>query len=388
MERVIKQRRVPTAAMRKVIMDKHNNECAMCSISGKDVPLELAAITPRNQSGRMSEDNFLLLCPNCHSYMHREPKEIEFVNFLYQILHESDTYSHVQLEAVIGDSSRARADIFLENEQTKDKILIECKSNRAITRSHSIKIIEQILEYGKLVGKCRLVLAIPGRLPEEIRQNIESNGIEIWDADYIYQNFLAKSLKKADSNYFNRLLSAIAGRNFESRENILLGRLQECKPGREECYIYQSLISEIIEELFCPPLEKPIQEHSDFTRSNRRDFIIPNYATEGFWAYVRDKYSADYIVADAKNYKRKVKKKDVLQIANYLKPHGSGLFGIIFSRNGGDSSGCTHTIREQWMVHHKIILVLDDIDVENMLISSGGAADVIGAKIEEFRLSM
>ncbi|WP_368205202.1 hypothetical protein [Aeromonas sp. s5] len=103
---------------------------------------------------------------------------------------------------------------------------------------------------------------------------------------------------------------------------------------------------------------------------------------------MRKKYSADYVVVDAKNYSRKVKKSDILQIANYLKPHGAGLFGIIFSRNGGDSAGCLHTIREQWMVHQKLILVLDDTDVENMLLSSGGAADLIGAKIEEFRLSM
>lgn len=387
MERARNHRRIPTTAMRKLIIEKHNNACVMCSISGDNVPLELASITPQHHGGEISENDYLLLCPNCHTYMDMGPKEIEFVSFLYQIIRESGSYSNIQLEAIIGDSRRARADIFIKNDLSKEKILIECKSNRAITRSHSNKIVEQILEYGKLVGKCRLVLAIPGRLPVEIRQNIESNGIEIWDADYISRNF-GPEIKKADSNHFKMLFSAIAGRKFESRENNLLKQLKECKPGRQECYIYQNLIGEIIEELFCPPLEKPIKENSDFTKSNRRDFIVPNYTTDGFWAFIREKYSADYVVADAKNYRRKVKKSDVLQIANYLKPHGAGLFGIIFSRNGGDSSGCLHTIREQWMVHQKLILVIDDTDVENMLISSGGASDVIGAKIEEFRLSM
>ena len=184
------------------------------------------------------------------------------------------------------------------------------------------------------------------------------------------------------------LLTAIAGEQEGSRGRDLLGKLKACNPGRKDCYLYQGLIGEIIEELFCPPLDKPIQEVNDFTKSNRRDFIVPNYATDGFWSFLREKYSADYVVVDAKNYSRKVKKSDVLQIANYLKPHGAGLFGIIFSRNGGDSAGCLHTIREQWMVHQKLILVLDDTDVENMLLSSGGAEDLIGAKIEEFRLSM
>lgn len=142
---------------------------------------------------------------------------------------------------------------------------------------------------------------------------------------------------------------------------------------------------------FSPPLNKPLPELSDKVKANRRDFIMPNYAAEGFWHYIRDKYSADYIVVDAKNYSRKVKKNDVLQIANYLKPHGVGKFALIFSRNGGDSAGCEHTLREQWMVHEKMIIVLDDNDVEAMLtiVSGGGSADeVISRKIEEFRLSM
>ena len=386
MERIISKRRVPSVVMRKSIVDKHNNTCAMCSISGEKFPLELASIMPLHQGGSMTEDNFLLLCPKCHRYMDMGPKEIEFVNFLYQVLKATDLNQNIQLEAIIGESRRARADILIENDK-KEIILIECKSNKAITRSHSSKIIEQILEYEKLIGKCKKVLAIPGRLPSEIRKNVESHGIEVWDADYIVKNYKV-AIQKADSSYFKMLLTAISGEKEVSRDQEILNKLKACKPGREDCYLYQSLVGEIIEELFCPPLDKPIQENSDFTKSNRRDFIVPNYATDGFWSFLREKYSADYVVVDAKNYSRKVKKNDILQISNYLKPHGAGLFGIIFSRKGGDSAGCLHTIREQWMVHQKLILVLDDTDVENMLVSSGGAEDIIGAKIEEFRLSM
>ncbi len=105
---------------------------------------------------------------------------------------------------------------------------------------------------------------------------------------------------------------------------------------------------------------------------------------------MRNTYSADYVVVDAKNYGRKIKKADVLQIANYLRPHGAGRFGIIFSRKGSDSYGCLHTLREQWLVYQKLILVFDDADVENMLnlAITGEAFEVISAKIQEFRLSM
>jgi hypothetical protein len=106
---------------------------------------------------------------------------------------------------------------------------------------------------------------------------------------------------------------------------------------------------------------------------------------------LRNQYKADYLVVDAKNYKNQIKKASILQISNYLKPHGSGLFGVIFTRKGGDLRGCYHTLREQWMAHKKMIVVLNDEDVENMLLakSSGGSPeDIIGKKIELFRLSM
>lgn len=131
-------------------------------------------------------------------------------------------------------------------------------------------------------------------------------------------------------------------------------------------------------------------ENSDYLKTNRRDFILSNYAKDGFWEFLRSNYKADYIVVDAKNYSNKIKKDEVLQIANYLKPHGAGMFGMIFTRKGGDSRGCETTLREQWILHGKLILVLDDEDVENMLVASstGTTTDIIGQKIEKFRLSM
>ena len=99
---------------------------------------------------------------------------------------------------------------------------------------------------------------------------------------------------------------------------------------------------------------------------------------------------ADYIVIDAKNYKKAIGKRDVLQIANYLKPRGAGMFAVIASRRGAGPAGLA-TIREQWMGNGKMIVALQDEDVEDMLMgaSTGGdATKVIGRLVEEFRLSM
>jgi hypothetical protein len=84
-----------------------------------------------------------------------------------------------------------------------------------------------------------------------------------------------------------------------------------------------------------------------------------------------------------------VKKKEVLQIANYLKNFGTGLFGIIISRVGADASAI-QTVREQWAHYQKMILILDDTHVVAMLNASvrGDAASVLAKEIQEFRLSM
>jgi hypothetical protein len=122
---------------------------------------------------------------------------------------------------------------------------------------------------------------------------------------------------------------------------------------------------------------------------NRRDFILPNYSEDDFWAFIRYQYSGDYVV-DAKIYSGKIKKRNVLQISNYLKKHGAGLFGLIICRRGGDNS-CVQTLREIWAIDRKLIIVLTDDDIEKVLIekSSGRNPEIIiRQKIEDFRLAL
>ncbi|WP_430404229.1 hypothetical protein [Fluviicola sp.] len=153
---------------------------------------------------------------------------------------------------------------------------------------------------------------------------------------------------------------------------------------------YQKHIEKVLDYLFGSALSSPISENSDYFKINRRDFILRNYADTGFWAQIRNRYFADFIVLDAKNYTKKVTKKEVLQMGNYLKMHGAGLFGIIVSRNGGDT-GCYYTCREMWAMDQKLIIVLNDEEVIKMIIAKGTSNDpeeIIRQKIEQFRLWM
>ena len=382
-----------TAGLRKKMLEKYGYACAACGVNNEKVPLELAHLVPLSQGGDTSEENLTLLCPNCHRSFDRHPRELEFVSFLTDILRRHPGYSDVSQEVLLGKETRYRADLIVQR-QFRDKnepLLIECKTPSIVTSARIQNVIAQLQAYRKVSGNIQVVLAVPATLRDRDLSALHTANIEVWDIRYLEEQF-SEQIQEAPFSYYKALLLAQLNRPaVPSLEQKLLDNLAVCHPGKADRYVFQSLVGDILECLFTPPLGKPIPELSDKAKANRRDFIMPNYTDKGFWAFMREKYQADYVVVDAKNYTRKVKKSEVLQIANYLKPHGAGLFGIIISRKGGDASGCEHTLREQWMVHRKLILVLDDDDIKEMLIAkSDGRApeEIVGQKIEHFRLSM
>lgn len=368
-------------------------ECAYCQCVLNHGTMHASHVYPSSKSGKSDWANIIYTCANCHAMMDRQPREAEFVNFLAELLRLHPMYKDIRVQALVGESVRFQADIIAEYESSSPPptIFFECKSRLVRGSQAMSSVINQIKLGQAALGECQAVMAIPATIDDEDVRQFQSAGIKVWDLSYIAREF-ASQIREVSHSYYRALLLALINRPPElTVSQRLIRRLDQCTPGRKDCYVYQALVGEIIEYLFTPPLEKPIAEHFDKTQANRRDFIVPNYSAEGFWFFLRQKYEADYLIIDAKNYARKVKKPDVLQLANYLKPYGAGLLGIIVSRNGGDTLGCEHTLREQWLSHRKLILVLDDKDVKSMLTAKSDGRkpeEVLAQKIEQFRLSM
>lgn len=319
------------------------------------------------------------------------PTEVDFIRWLAGLIEANPFFHDAVLDPIIsaGGSRReqARADLMVRREDggRSEVLIIECK-NRPIYGSIVRDTIGQINRYRSQRGDNRLVLALPYRLAEQDAARIRSENIELWDLDQIARIF-QKQLELND--LAPELAAALGTAKSKSPEQVLIDELAACAPGRPQWSIYQKLVGRILEHLFCPPLNVPLSESPDESGVNRRDFVLANFAERGFWSHMRTRYSADYIVVDAKNYVGKVKKRDVLQIANYLRPHGAGLFGLIFSRNGGDNSAWV-TAREQWAHYQKLVLVVDDRQCEAMLnaFSSGESTSVLAKQIQDFRLAM
>jgi hypothetical protein len=273
------------------------------------------------------------------------------------------------------------------------KIFIESKIQYAYTLQRSAAIVAQLqyyhTEFTKEFNQIKPIFAFPGSLTKDVQQSFEDAGIEVWDLEYLARRFNS-AIPKVENPLLKLMLLAATKKFKTTPEEELIKQLRLCLPGRNDWAKYQKLVGSILEKLFCPPLSKPISELSDSSKVNRRDFIFPNYNDSSFWGYLRSRYTANYIVVDAKNYKEKVKKKEALQIANYLKSYGAGLFGIIVCRNGADL-GCIHTLRETWLIQQKLIIILTDNDLEQMLLTQQSKAQpeiIIQQKIEDFRLSL
>jgi hypothetical protein len=370
--------------------------CAICG--AKNVPLHYEHIIPVSRGGRHGLQNLRLVCRE-HLLRTQSPNETEFISYLVQLLEKSGKYKEVKREEVLtgkdvltGKGVRIIVDIKAISREGNKVTLLECKSFSALTEENLIKTIDRLKYLSDQIrqeANTEIVLVLPSRLSDNSKKIGISRGISIWDVDYLANNF-HDSIKSVPHPYYQNLLLGLV-RLTATEEEKFIKELKNCLPGNENWWSYQNLIGKIFEHLFRPPLEAPIPESSDGSGSNRRDYILPNYASNEFWLFIREKYQADYIVIDAKNYSSKISKTHILQLANYLKPYGCGLFGIICCRNGGDSRGCAVTVREQWIAHRKLILILDDKDIENMLLakSSGGKPEeILSGKIQEFRLSL
>lgn len=243
-----------------------------------------------------------------------------------------------------------------------------------------------------------LILAFPGVLADTKRTKATRSQLEIWDGPFLRDRanqlgirvppYVAESLGSDSSP--SGLRSVEEDRTDWSPGYELFGRLDGIAPGRADWPAYEKLCEELLNFLFVPPLNTAIPQSRDEQNANRRDFILPNYAPDGFWGFIRNHYEAHYIPAEIKNLTGPPAKNSILQVANYLNVHGTGLFGLILARKEMDSTA-QWIRREQWVLHSKLIIGLDDDDLRQMVrtkLAGSDPAELIRQKIEDFRLKI
>ncbi|NAS22389.1 hypothetical protein GT755_11920 [Herbidospora sp. NEAU-GS84] len=310
---------------------------------------------------------------------------VRLVSAIYRIQYPEIDLLHEQR---LGHQSRPDLLALGENPQ-----IIELARITPQTRHRIKDRIDQLLRYREAfrekypdLPSPQLVMVTPETLTSRYIDQLAEQEITVLDGTWL-ETVLSNHPYIAD--HF------LARHSFDPEQpsdiaETLLARLNSVRCGRTEWYAYQKLCAEILEFLFFPPLERPILEVRNETKTNRRDIVIPNYCNSGFFHFLRVHYRADYIVADAKNYCKSIGKDEVLQLVNYLTEKGPGLFGIVISRNEPDSTAVM-VRREQWVLDGKMIIFLTDVDMTQMITSKrhgGDPSTVIRQKIEDFRLAI
>ena len=317
-------------------------------------------------------------------------REVEFVSILVTLLSENKSFRSVRSEVPIRGSERwLRPDVSAERliNGKWTKVFIECKCPPPFTANRINQTMSQLSAYQALESDHQIILAVPGTLTA-MATNVFSQGkIELWDSTTLaYMSALFE--QKTGVNPWTG--HSIEDHKVDSHPGeAILNEIRSITPGKQDWSKYQTAVGNFLELIFCPPLKTPISQSPDSTKTNRREFIFPNYVANGTWLDMKHDYKADYIVVDAKNGKT-VTKDDVLQIGNYLKLRGAGHFALIVGRLECDD-GATVTIKDQWISYEKMIVFLNDEDLAQMLhikINGGNPEEVVRQKIEDFRLSL
>jgi hypothetical protein len=237
----------------------------------------------------------------------------------------------------------------------------------------------------------RLVLACSGVLSRPKTAMASEASLEIWDGPYL-RNWAENLGIDVPSGVAFDDSETASEPDAESRyTHALLWRLDGIRPGDVGWRAYEKYCEDLLNFLFVPPLNPAISQSRDGRGVNRRDYILPNYALDGgFWQFMRTHYDAHFVVAEVKNLRGRPGKDEILQVANYLNRHGTGLFALILARREPDDTA-RWICREQWVQHGKLIVGLHDEDVRQMVktrLAGNDPAELVRQKIEDFRLGI
>lgn len=373
------------------MIERDGSRCAYC---GRELDFDSCTIehvVPLACGGTSTMDNCIISCRECNIKA-AGIKGYQFEQYIRDLIEKNPSYKNVRANVPLM-GAKSNIDIICEKKTDvgNEKYIIEVKSVPSFTRGRIVDVINHLNECREQVVDAKPVLAFPGEISEQYHELLRDQDVLVWDKNYLYQEFYTQ-IEQAEPSYISSVIKYRSPTVKESdNHQVLIGKLKKCPAGKANWGEYQTLVGEVLEFLFCPPLSHPLPQNSDATKNNRRDFILPNYVLDNsIWKFFRDTYKADFVVVDAKNSAKPITKQDVLQMGNYLKPDGAGTFGIIISRKGSGSSSDI-AIREMWLYHHKMIVVLDDNDVEQMLLdrkNGNDPAELIRKKIEDFRLSI
>lgn len=196
--------------------------------------------------------------------------------------------------------------------------------------------------------------------------SIQNPRLKVWDRD-ILDRLLYKH-SDVMREFFQGYRSALDKLNSDLQPaplNEFSRRLQNCPSGREHFQDYEDLGTEILSFVFGDKLGAPNLQCRTADGVQRRDVVFRNNRTSRFFARIGDRFDADFLVVDFKNYAEPIDGTAVTDVASYSNP-ALGRFVLVVSRQGAGKSSRAAQIR---LFNHanQIILVVSDAQLVEMV---------------------
>jgi Fe-S cluster biosynthesis and repair protein YggX len=237
------------------------------------------------------------------------------------------------------------------------------------------------------------LLVLSSEISQELKSSLrQQSHIDVWDGKDVRMMLSQhpdisntfQSLQTSRQSFISQV--AFLTGPPTNRASELCSEMRKLPCGAGHWKDYERICTEILTYVFSPDLAAPeIQSRSD-DGLDIIDAIFPIRSNAAPWSIVRAEYRTRFAVAEFKNYCGPIGQRQVESIAQYLWDKAHRTFGILVSRKNASQSA-TAQRRRQWLESSKMIVLLSDDDLcemLNMKESGGQPFDIIDSQLEDF----
>lgn len=293
-----------------------------------------------------------------------------------------------------GASADVGIDFLAQPPNSNESWIVLCKKMKSTTECarRLRELVGHASNARSVMNASHAMLIVSSRIPSEhIRSIEELDHVTIWDFDRIATIIRRPSALREQFGSFveeqQRLeQDAKSPLTNDSRGADLLRRLSEVRAGIESWRQYEDVSIEILNHVFIPPFRVPLIQSISEDELDRRDAIYPLSMGNSTWDGIAAQFRTRFVVAEFKNHLEAPDQKDVEAAAQYLLPKGMRTLCLLCTRKP-PSKSALKARRRAWMEADKLVLLLSDEDMRDLLIAKAGGEDptvIIENKINEF----
>ena len=343
-----------------------------------------------------------------------------FMTFVEQVLRAMQFNPKLYAEPMM--QNNYHPDLYMDGHGLKGLVETKFYRSRQVAYQTLFAAATKLASYEYLNNKENLLLVVSCIVPRVVKADIFNQlGVVIWDRSNLAV-FLA-SLPAGDfylSDFGHFIMEAQQGLNTEDPyydldENVddnpvlyfqpipdrpqvtpkntgqtLKEQFMILPSGQKGWMAYERLCEESLKYLFDQDLSKWTQQKKTDDGLSRYDLICRIGSQDDFWKTLTQSFNSRYILFEFKNYSTKVTQDQIYSTERYLFPKALRATCIILSK-GGHSDGALTAAKGSLREHGKLILLLNQDDLYEMLIlrdNGDSPNDYLSDKLDDFLMSL